>query len=144
MHICHIPTQNIYACKNFHHSVYTYVSSAVRVILINVFPSLQSYFGGERRCQDGVEEVDPNDLICPLCSDTSKDKVRNIAFHDWLIDFSIMPYWQHFSHFIILVLTNITLSCQKKNHSTSELWKKTVVFSWKKKYIYMYKYQIYM
>ncbi|XP_078322875.1 E3 ubiquitin-protein ligase MYCBP2-like [Crassostrea virginica] len=34
----------------------------------------KSYFGGERRCQDGVEEVDPNDLICPLCSDTSKDK----------------------------------------------------------------------
>lgn len=77
-----ISQPKIYASNNFYHSVYTYVNLSCKLILINVFSSFQSYFGGERRCQDGVEEVDPNDLICPLCSDTSKDKVWNISLHD--------------------------------------------------------------
>ncbi|XP_062580608.1 E3 ubiquitin-protein ligase MYCBP2-like [Saccostrea cucullata] len=44
----------------------------------------EPYFGGEGRCQDEVEESDPKELICPLCSDTTKNKVCSRHGSDYL------------------------------------------------------------
>ncbi|XP_061164967.1 E3 ubiquitin-protein ligase MYCBP2-like [Saccostrea echinata] len=44
----------------------------------------EPYFGGEGRCQDEVEEADPKELICPLCSDTTKNKVCSRHGSDYL------------------------------------------------------------
>lgn len=45
----------------------------------------QPYFGGEGRCQESVEEVDPSDLVCPQCADPTKNKICSIHGAEYLL-----------------------------------------------------------
>ncbi|XP_061164758.1 E3 ubiquitin-protein ligase MYCBP2-like [Saccostrea echinata] len=83
----------------------------------------QPYFGGEGRCQDEVEEADPKELICPLCSDTTKNKVCSQHGFDYLLHkcrYCCSPALFHCfgtTHFCDTCHNNHTVVCNKPKES---------------------------